>query len=356
LSARLKDGQEMVRIGIIGARGFTGGELLRLGLRHPGFRITYVTSESQAGQPVTEGFPGLLGQTELRYSAFNEQEALADADAFFFALPDGEAMARVEPLLAAGRKVVDISGDFRVRDAQNYERWYGRKHLSPPLLERAAYGLPELNPGVREASLVANPGCYPSAILLAVAPLFRAGLAEPDSLIADAKSGVSGAGGRGSLDPAFSFGAISDNFRAYSVTGHRHIAEMEQELGRIARSSVTMSFTPHLLPLMRGILATCYVRLKQPGSTADLTALYQEAYTGAPFVHVLAERLPEVRFVSGSNACHVAVRYEERTQRAICISAIDNLVKGAAGSAIQNMNLICGLPETSGLELAATGP
>ncbi|HEU4753767.1 MAG TPA: N-acetyl-gamma-glutamyl-phosphate reductase, partial [Armatimonadota bacterium] len=333
----------MIRIGIIGARGFAGGELLRLGLQHPGFQITYVTSESQAGQPVAEGFPGLLGATDLRFSAFNEAEALAAADAFFFALPDGEAMKRAGALLDAGKKVVDLSGDFRVSDLATYQRWYGREHASPGLLARAVYGLPELRPDVKEARLVANPGCYPTAILLALAPLFAARLADPDTLVVDAKSGLSGAGGRAALDPAFSFAAIADNFRAYSVTGHRHIAEMEQELGRVGGAPIAMSFTPHLLPLMRGILATCYVRLREQRSTAELTAAYREFYQAAPFVHVLDQSLPELRYVSGSNACHLAVRYDEHTGRAVCLSAIDNLVKGAAGSAIQNMNLICGL-------------
>ena len=349
-----------MRIGIIGARGFTGGELLRLLFQHPTFRVTYVTSESQAGQPVTEGFPGLLGTTDLRFSAFDEAEALAAADAFFFALPDGQAMQRVEPLLAAGRKVVDISGDFRIRDAEDYHRWYGREHVSPHLLERAAYGLAETHPELRVASLVANTGCYAIASLLALAPLFAAGgavgVAEPDSAVIDAASGVSGAGGRGSMDPSMSFAAISDNFRAYSVTGHRHIAEMEQELARLSGAPVTLSFTPHLLPLMRGILATCYVRLREPRSTDELTAGYREFYRNAPFVQVLEGSLPELRFVAGSNFCHVAVRYDARTRRAVVLSAIDNLVKGAAGSALQNMNLICGLDETAGLLHPATGP
>ena len=346
----------MIRIGIIGARGFAGGELLRLGLQHPNFSITYVTSESQAGAPVSEGFPGLLGATDLRFSAYDEATALDVADAFFFALPDGEAMAKVEPLLKAGKKVVDVSGDFRVGSAPVYELWYKRPHVSPHLLEQAVYGLPELRPEVRDAHLVANPGCYPASILLAVAPLFAAGLAVPDTLVADAKSGVSGAGGRSSLDPAFSFAAISDNFRAYAVTGHRHIAEMEQELGRLTEGTVTMSFTPHLLPLMRGILATCYVGLQEERTTAELTQIYEEFYRQAPFVHVLSGALPELRFVAGSNYCHVAVQYDNHSRRAVCISAIDNLVKGAAGSAIQNMNLIFGLEETAGLTHGATGP
>lgn len=346
----------MVRIGIIGARGFAGGELLRLGLQHPEFKITYVTSESQAGTPVTEGFPGLTGCTDLRFSAFDLDTALESADAFFFALPDGEAMARAEALLQAGKKIVDLSGDFRVRDVENYERWYRRSHVAPQLLQQAVYGLPELHPELKEASLVGNPGCYPTAILLSVAPLFAAGLAQPDSLIVDAKSGLSGAGGRSALDPAFSFAAIHDNFRAYSVTGHRHIAEMEQELSLLRGEPVVMSFTPHLLPLMRGILATCYVTLREGRSKEELNQLYREFYASAPFVHLLEQGLPELRFVSGSNACHVGLSVDERTGRVICIGAIDNLVKGAAGSAMQNMNLICGLAETAGLLVSATGP
>jgi len=345
----------VVRVGIVGARGFAGGELLRLGLQHPDLEITYVTSESQAGKPVTEGFPGLLGATDLRFSAYDQAEALAAADAFVFALPDGEAMTRVEPLLEAGRKVVDVSGDFRVRDAAAYEQWYRREHVSPHLLARAAYGLPELVPGVGEAALVANPGCYPTAILLAVAPLFAAGLAVPNTLIADAKSGVSGAGGRATLDPSMSFAAINDNFRAYGVTGHRHIAEMEQELTRLSGITQRLTFTPHLLPLMRGILATCYVQLTQGRDDVQLGDLYRDYYARAPFVHVL-DGLPELRWVAGSNACHLAVRFDGRTGRAICIAAIDNLVKGAAGSAMQNLNLVCGLDETAGLRAPAMGP
>jgi N-acetyl-gamma-glutamyl-phosphate reductase len=346
----------MVRIGIIGARGFAGGELLRLGLNHPEYRITYVTSESQAGSSVSEGFPGLLGASDLKFSAFDEAEAIEKADAFFFALPDGEAMQRSEGLLKAGKKVVDLSGDFRVRDAENYARWYKRTHASPHLLEEAVYGMPELGANVREARLVANPGCYPTCILLSLAPLFAAGLADPDTLVVDAKSGVSGAGGRAAMDPAMSFPAIMDNFRAYSVTGHRHIAEMEQELTRLGGQPLRMSFTPHLLPLMRGLMATCYVRLREERSTEQLTELYTEYYRNAPFVFVLNGRLPELRYISGSNSCHVAVQWDAHTGRAVCVGALDNLVKGAAGSAMQNMNLVCGLEETAGLPFAATGP
>jgi N-acetyl-gamma-glutamyl-phosphate reductase len=347
----------MIRIGIIGARGYTGGELLRLGLQHPDFAITYVTSESQAGTAVAAGFPGLLGTTDLCFQAYAEATALAAADAFFFALPDGEAMQKAGALVSAGKKVVDLSGDFRVRHVGTYEKWYGRAHAAPALLEQAVYGMPELGAGPgKTAQLVANPGCYPTAILLAVAPLAQAGLTVPGTLAVSAASGVSGAGGRSSLDPAFSFPAVSDNFRAYGVTNHRHIAEMEQELSRLAGSSVEMSFTPHLLPVTRGLTATCFVGLRELHSEAELLDGYREYYRSAPFVHVLGSTLPELRHVVGSNACHVTVRVDARTGRAIAFSAIDNLVKGAAGSAIQNMNLICGLAEDAGLRHAAVGP
>ena len=346
----------MVRIGIIGARGFAGGELLRLCLQHPGFEITYVTSESQAGAQVWEAFPGLTGATDLRFAAYDTAAAVSSADAFFFALPDGEAMLQVGALLAHGKRIVDVSGDFRVSDPAVYRVWYGREHATPELLSRAVYGLPEIGREVADARLVANPGCYPTAALLAVAPLFAAGLAEPEGLVVDAKSGVSGAGGRSALDPAFSYAAIDENFRAYSPTRHRHIAEMEQELARLCGKPVTLCFVPHLLPLMRGILATCYVPLAGDAGEGELEGLLREYYAGAPFIHVLSGRLPETRHVAGSNRCHLAVRVEPRTHRAIIVSAIDNLVKGAAGSAIQNMNLACGLAQDCGLRQGAFGP
>ncbi len=346
----------MTRIGIIGARGFAGGELLRLGLAHPEFRISYVTSESQAGQRVASGFPGLRGAGDLSFASYDPGTALELADAFFFALPDGEAMVKAGPLVEAGRPVVDLSGDFRIASAANYASWYGRPHQSPELLARAVYGMPEVGIALAGARLIGNPGCYPTASLIAVGPLFAAGWAEPNGLIIDAKSGVSGAGGRGALDPSFSFTAIQDNFRAYSVTGHRHTAEMEQELSRLAGAPVTLSFTPHLLPLPRGILATCYVPLSRSASVEDLCDLYRDHYAASPFVQFLADSLPELRHVIGTNVCQVAVRLDQRTGRAICLAAIDNLVKGAAGSAIQNLNLALGLEETVGLPMNAIGP
>jgi N-acetyl-gamma-glutamyl-phosphate reductase len=347
------------RIGIVGARGFAGAELLRLGLRHPQCEITYVTSESQAGQPLDAAFPTLHGATRLHFSAFDASEAAAAADAFFFALPDGEAMKAAPALLEQGKKVVDLSGDFRVRDTASYERWYGREHLSPHLLSEAVYGMPELHPEVREARLVANPGCYPTAMLLALSPLFASRRIDPDSVIVDAKSGVSGAGGRVGMKEEFSFPAVNENLRAYSVTGHRHLAETEQELAAIAgraTEEVRLSFTPHLLPITRGLYVTAYATLR---GTVDLDSLIQEHrafFRDAPFVHVAGSAIPEVRHVIGSNVCRIGMALDERVGRVIVMAVIDNLVKGAAGQAIQNMNLMLGLPEAAGLEAPAIYP
>jgi N-acetyl-gamma-glutamyl-phosphate reductase len=349
----------MHRIGIIGARGFTGAELLRLGLRHPGCEITYVTSESQAGQPLEATFPTLYRATTLQLSAFNIGEAAAAADAFFLALPDGEAMKIAPALLEAGKKLVDLSGDFRVRDRASYERWYGREHLSPQLLPEAVYGMPELHPEVREARLVANPGCYPTAMLLALAPLYASRRIDPATVIVDAKSGVSGAGGRVGMKEEFSFPAVNENLRAYSVTGHRHTAETEQELAAVAgapEAEVRISFTPHLLPITRGLYATAYATLHRPADLDTLRTEFTSFYQNAPFVHVTGSAIPEIRQVVGSNNCRIGLAVDERVGRVIVLSAIDNLVKGAAGQAIQNMNLMLGLPETTGLEGTALFP
>jgi N-acetyl-gamma-glutamyl-phosphate reductase len=349
----------MHRIGIVGARGFAGAELLRLGVRHPAYEITYVTSESQAGQPLAAGFPTLQGATSLRFSAFDAREAAALAEVFFFALPDGEAMKAAPPLLEQGKKIVDLSGDFRVRDRATYERWYGREHLSPALLDEAVYGMPELHPEVRQARLVANPGCYPTAILLALAPLFASGRIDPRTVIVDAKSGVSGAGGRVGMKEEFSFPAVNENFRAYSVTGHRHVAETEQELALLAGrppEEVRLSFTPHLLPITRGIFATAYASLRGAAVLETLIQEHRDFYREAPFVQIAGEAIPEIRHVIGSNICRISLALDERVGRVVVMAVIDNLVKGAAGQAIQNMNLMLGLPETAGLEAPAIYP
>lgn len=348
----------MARVGIVGARGFVGGELLRLVLGHPGYEVAYVTSESQAGESVAGAFPTLAADAGLEFVSFEPTALARKADLHFMALPDGMAMQHAGALLEGGGRVVDISGDFRVRDRARYEQWYQREHLAPELLARAVYGLPELNSAVSQAHLVANPGCYATTTLLGVAPLFHHGLAAPDRLIVDAKSGVSGAGARAGMGGEFSFPRVHGNLRAYAVVGHRHTAEMEQELEGLlpGGESVTMSFAPHLLPLTRGILATCYVSLRSGASAAELIDLYQEFYAGAPFIRVLAEGLPELSDVVGSNYCAIGLNYDQRANRAIVVSVTDNLIKGAAGQAIQNANLMLGLDETAGLEAAPLGP
>lgn len=346
----------MVTVGIIGARGFTGGELLRLCLGHPALRVTYVTSESQVDQPVAETFPTLAGVTDLRFQAFDAARAVEAAEAFFLALPDGEAMKIAPGLLAAGKKVVDLSGDFRVRDRAAYETWYKIEHRSPELLSHAVYGLPELHPEVREARLVANPGCYPTAALLALAPLCRSGLIDPQSIVIDAKSGVSGAGGRVALKEEFSFPAVNQSFRAYGMTGHRHTAEIEQELAAPADCPLPVTFTPHLLPITRGLYATCYARALDPPDRDALIARYHDFYASAPFVRISDVTPPELRHVVGSNQCRIGLATDPRTRRVILTSAIDNLMKGAAGQALQNMNLMLGLDETDGLRSPALYP
>jgi N-acetyl-gamma-glutamyl-phosphate reductase len=349
----------MVTVGIIGARGFTGGELLRLCLQHPDFRVSYVTSESQAGQPVAGAFPTLAVATSLAFESLEIGAACRAAEAFFLALPDGEAMKIAPALLEAGKRVVDVSGDYRVRDRATYEAWYQREHCSPQLLEQAVYGLPELHPEARQARLVANPGCYPTAALLALAPLFRERLVEPDSLVIDAKSGVSGAGGRVGMREEYSFPAVNENLRAYSVVGHRHTAEIEQELtgllGGGTTALVQAQFTPHLLPLTRGLSVTCYARLAQLSEAGALLARYADFYRDAPFVQI-TETPPEIKHVAGSNFCRVSLAVDARTRRVIAMAAIDNLGKGAAGQAIQNMNLMLGLEETRGLMAPALYP
>ena len=347
----------MTRVGIIGARGFVGGELLRLLLQHPDLQVSYVTSESQAGARLDAAFPALCGRFDLTFSSFDADAAAATADAFLMALPDGDAMRLAGSLLQRGKRVVDISGDFRVRDAQRYRQWYSREHSAPELLERAVYGLPELHPEVREARLVANPGCYPTAALLALAPLVRRRLAKIDSLIIDGKSGISGAGGRVGMREEYSFPATNENARAYSVVGHRHTAEIEQELERLAGASsqTAISFTPHLIPATRGCYLTCYLSLAGHVAAEECLSFYEEDYGRCPFVRI-TDAPPELKQTLGSNFCLIHATIDPRTGRAICIGAIDNLVKGAAGQAMQNLNLMLGLPETAGLTATALWP
>ncbi|MEW6219066.1 MAG: N-acetyl-gamma-glutamyl-phosphate reductase [Thermodesulfobacteriota bacterium] len=345
----------MVRVGIVGASGYTGVELLRLACSHPGIDVTLATSRQHAGQPVAAVFPHLKGRTDLSFVEPPAASLAESAELFFLAVPHQTAMAVVPGLLAAGRRVVDLSADFRLREPAVYEAWY-QLHTATDLLSEAVYGLPEIHrQEIRRARLVANPGCYPTSVILGLTPLLAAGLVDPDSIIADSKSGTSGAGRGLSLGSLFC--EVHDGFRAYKVASHRHTPEIEQELSQAAGRPLTVSFTPHLLPTSRGILSTMYARLLAKTTWADLDAVYRKAYAGEPFVRLYGQdELPATQYVRGSNFCDIGFRVDPRTNRVIVVAAIDNLGKGAASQAIQNMNILCGLDETTGLLAAPLFP
>lgn len=340
----------MIRVAIIGASGYTGGELARLLCNHPEADLTVATSRQYEGIALSEVYPHLRGLTDIVCSNREIDDILDHVDLVFCAVPHKTAMAIVPQCLAGGKMVVDLSADFRLRDVAAYQAWY-QEHSSPELLTRAVYGLPELyREQIRAAQLVANPGCYPTSIILGLAPLLRAGLIDPASIIADAKSGTSGAG-RGA-STATLFCEVTDGFRPYKVGGkHRHIPEIEQELSLLSGSDLKISFTPHLLPVSRGILSTIYANLRESVTEEALSAVYREHYAAEPFIRLLpGEKLPATQYVRGSNYCDIAVTIDHRTNRTVITTAIDNIVKGASGQAVQNMNLMCGIPETSGLE------
>jgi N-acetyl-gamma-glutamyl-phosphate reductase len=339
----------MMRVGIVGASGYTGVELARILASHPDIRLTVATSRQYAGMPLAEVFPNLRKRVDIVCENLPLEELVDRADFFFTAVPHKTAMDIVPRLLDAGKKVVDLSADFRLRDVSIYETWY-QQHSSPHLLGEAVYGLPELyRARIRTARLTANPGCYPTSVILAVTPLLRTGLIDPSTLIIDSKSGTSGAGRSASVGSLFC--EVTDGFRPYKVGGsHRHIPEIEQELSLAAGKPVTVSFTPHLLPVSRGILSTIYATLTDAGKAADPQALYEETYRDEPFVRVLpAGALPTTQHVRGSNCCDLSLIRDARTGRLIVTSAIDNIVKGASGQAVQNMNLMSGFPESTGL-------
>ncbi len=340
----------MIKVGIVGGSGFTGVELLRLLCHHPQAELSVITSRSEAGQPVSSVFPSLAGRVDVAFSEVDVR-ALATCDVVFFATPNGVAMQQVPTLLDAGARVIDLAADFRLRDPAVWERWYGMPHACPQFLEEAVYGLPEINRDrIASARLIANPGCYPTAVTLGFLPLVEAGLVDPADLVADCKSGVSGAGRHVRADLAFC--EVNENFRAYNVFAHRHQPEITQTLNRIGAGGVDLTFVPHLVPMNRGIHVTLYSRLTQ---AADLQAVYEARYRNEPFVRVLpAGGHPQTGAVRAGNDCVMAVHGEGR--RVVVLSVIDNLVKGAAGQAIQNMNLMFGLDETCGLRQPALAP
>ena len=342
----------MIKVGIVGGTGYTGVELLRLLLQHPQAELAVITSRGEAGRSVSELFPSLAGRLDLSFSDVDVR-TLATCDVVFFATPNGVAMQQVPTLLDAGARVIDLAADFRLRDPAEWERWYGVPHACPQLLQEAVYGLPELNrERIARARLIANPGCYPTAVTLGFLPLLEAGLVDTRELIADCKSGVSGAGRQVRADLAFC--ETNENFKAYGVFSHRHQPEIVQTLDAVAAGvPLDLTFVPHLLPLNRGIHATLYARLID-GST-DVHDLYESRYGGEPFVRVLPTGShPQTSQVRAGNDCAIAVHVSGK--RVIVLSVIDNLVKGAAGQAIQNMNLMFGLDETLGLRQAALMP
>ena len=334
------------KIGIIGGTGYTGVELLRLLAQHPHAEITLITSRGEAGTPVSAMFPSLRGRIDLEFTAPSDA-ALKQCDIVFFATPNGIAMQQARALYDAGTRIIDIAADFRIKDIPTWEKWYGTQHACPELVAEAVYGLPEFNrEKIRGARIVANPGCYPTAVQLGFMPLLRNRQVDLRQLIADAKSGVSGAGRKAEV--ATLFAEASDNFKAYGVMGHRHHPEISQGLAAMAGADVGLIFTPHLTPMIRGIHATLYATLS---ADLDLQALYEAAYANEPFVDVMpAGSHPDTRSVRGSNLCRIAVHRPHGGNTAVVLSVIDNLTKGAAGQAVQNMNLMCGYAETSGLE------
>ena len=335
----------MIKIGIVGGTGYTGVELLRILARHPQAQLVAITSRKETGVPVAEMFPSLRGSVDLKFSD-PKDAGLASCDVVFFATPNGIAMTEAPALLSAGVKVIDLAADFRIKDITVWEKWYGMTHACPDLVKEAVYGLPEVNrEAIKGARIVANPGCYPTATQLGFLPLVEAGVVDDQHLIADTKSGVSGAGRKAETHILFS--EASDNFKAYGVAGHRHLPEVRQGITRAAGHEVALTFVPHLVPMIRGIHATLYARLTKE---VDLQALFEKRYASEPFVDVLpAGSQPDTRSVRASNLCRIAVHRPQGGDMVVVLSVIDNLVKGAAGQAIQNMNLMFGLPETLGL-------
>ncbi len=346
----------MLKVAIVGASGYTGLELIRILHCHPEVAVTCLTSEQSAGKSISDIFPTLRGRCDLLLENLEPVRIAEQADLVFTALPHKAAMEVVPTFLKLGKKVIDLSADYRLSDPAVYGEWY-EPHMNPAYLKKAVYGLPEIRrTKIKAAKLVANPGCYPTSIILGLAPLLKKGLIRPQSIIADSASGVTGAGRSAKVDSLYC--EVNEGYKAYGVGGvHRHTPEIEQELSLLAGVPLKVTFTPHLVPMDRGIFSTIYAAPLNELTTAKLINLYEEFYEGEPFVRVLPHgRLPSTSFVRGSNFCDIAPMIDTRTGRIIVVSAIDNLVKGASGQAVQNMNLICGFPETTGLDALALFP
>lgn len=338
----------MLKVAIVGASGYTGVELIRLLSNHPEVEITAVTSEQSAGKGISSVFPSLTKIFDKTLEHLDADLITKKADLIFTALPHQKAMDVVPQFLKAGKKVIDLSADFRIKDHATYGAWY-EEHKAPELLKEAVYGLPELHrEEIKKARLIANPGCYPTSAVLALAPLLKNGLIAPETIVIDSKSGVSGAGRSATQDTHFP--EANEGFKAYKVAEHRHTPEIEQELSLLANSPVTVSFTPHLLPVNRGILSTVYASVKKDTDEDSIFGIYNEFYGKEYFVRVYQKgSFPNISNVRGSNFCDIGIRLDKRTGRVVIISAIDNLVKGASGQAVQNMNTMYGFPEDMAL-------
>ena len=344
--------QKRIKIGVVGGTGYTGVELLRLLVQHPNAQLMAITSRSEAGLSVAAMFPNLRGWTDLKFVE-PAAAALDQCELVFFATPNGIAMKDTPALVKAGVRVIDVAADFRIKDIAVWEQWYNMPHACPDLVAEAVYGLPEVNRAhIAAARIVANPGCYPTAVQLGFLPLVEAGVVDIEHLIADAKSGVSGAGRKAEVHTLLAEAA--DNFKAYGVMGHRHLPEIIQGLTQMAGRAAKLIFTPHLTPMIRGIHATLYARLTEE---IDLQALFEKRYANEAFVDVMpAGSHPDTRSVRGANMCRIAVHRPPGSDTAVVLSVIDNLVKGAAGQAVQNMNIMFGLPEATGLRQVALLP
>ena len=338
----------MIKVGIVGGTGYTGVELLRLLATHPEVQLTAITSRKENGLPVADMYPSLRGRVALAFSA-PETARLTECDVVFFATPHGVAMAQAQALLDAGVKVIDLAADFRLQDSAQFEKWYGMPHSCPGLLTEAAYGLPELNrAAIKRARIVGNPGCYPTTMQLGFAPLLKAGVVDPAHLIADCKSGVSGAGRKAEI--GFLFAEASDNFKAYGISGHRHTPETVEQLQRMTTEKIGLLFSPHLVPMIRGMHSTLYARLTRAIDNQALQALFENAYRDEPFVDVMPfGSHPETRSTRGSNMLRLALHRPDDGDMVVVLVVQDNLVKGASGQAVQCMNLMFDLAETTGL-------
>lgn len=350
------ENNKKIKIGIVGGTGYTGVELLRLLSVHPNATLTAITSRGEAGLPVAEMFPSLRGYVDLKFTD-PATANLNDCDVVFFATPHGVAMRQAEALLEAKVKVIDLAADFRLQDTAVFEKWYKMPHSCPAVLREAVYGIPELyREQIKSAQVIGNPGCYPTTVLLGLAPLLEHGLIDFSApIIADSKSGVSGAGRKAEV--ATLFAEASDNMKAYGVSGHRHHPEIHAQLTQLAGNDVQFIFVPHLIPMIRGMLSTIYVKLSDIAKSVDLQALFEARYQHERFVDVLpAGVLPETRSVRGSNQIRIALHQHAGADYLTLVVVQDNLVKGAAGQAVQNMNIMFGLPETAGLEVVPLLP